>query len=237
MHNPSLRRNGNAGKTGDPGSRRSGGRTHVLQSRRLRKQLLPLLPYAVLALVFTKAGQALRLAPGSGFGEKLLHIAEGFSAAFASPLPSFHPGDLAAGILLALLLRTAVLVRGRNRKRFRKNEEYGSARWGRPEDIAPFVDPVFRNNVILTGSEFLTMESRSKNPAYSRNKNVLVIGGSGSGKTRFFVKPNLMQMHSSYVITDPKGALPTILEMVNMNILRWHVFTDQNIERKRSRNP
>ena len=221
MHNPDPGRKGGKAPAGLPAKAKKASCTaSSLQRQRLKKRLLSILPYAILALVFTKAGQALRLSPGAGLGEKLLHLAEGFSAAFASRLPSFHPADLTAGILLAVLLRTAVLVRGRNRKRFRKNEEYGSARWGTPEDIAPFVDPVFRNNVILTGSEFLTMESRAKNPAYSRNKNVLVIGGSGSGKTRFFVKPNLMQMHSSYVITDPKGALPTILETVNMNFKR-----------------
>ncbi len=220
MHNQATGRKGGNAQAGLQAKKAFSDTASSLQRQRLKKRLLSMLPYAILALVFTKAGQALRLSPGSGLGEKLLHIAEGFSAAFASRLPSFHPADLTIGILLAVLLRTAVLVRGRNRKRFRKNEEYGSARWGRPEDIAPFVDPVFRNNVILTGSEFLTMESRAKNPAYSRNKNVLVIGGSGSGKTRFFVKPNLMQMHSSYVITDPKGALPTILETVNMNFKR-----------------
>ena len=130
-----------------------------------------------------------------------------FAAAFASAAPSFHPADLCVGILLAALMRLAVYIKGKNAKKFRKNLEYGSARWGKPEDIAPYVDPKFENNVILTQTERLMMSNRPKDPKTARNKNVLVVGGSGSGKTRFFVLPNLMQCHSSYVVTDPKGSL------------------------------
>ena len=130
-----------------------------------------------------------------------------FGTAFANPLPSFHPVDLLVGLVAGALLKLAVYVKGKNRKKLRQGEEYGSARWGKPEDIKPYMDPEFSNNVILTQTEFLTMNSRPKQPKYARNKNILVIGGSGSGKTRFFVKPNLMQMHSSYVVTDPKGLI------------------------------
>ena len=130
-----------------------------------------------------------------------------FGTAFANPLPSFHPVDLLVGLVAGALLKLAVYIKGKNRKKFRQGEEYGSARWGKPEDIKPYMDPEFSNNVILTQTEFLTMNSRPKQPKYARNKNILVIGGSGSGKTRFFVKPNLMQMHSSYVVTDPKGTV------------------------------
>ena len=173
----------------------------------VKKLLLPNLPYVFIALFATKLGQAARLAPGADFSQKALHIMEGFAAAFQSALPSFHPIDLCVGIAAALLIRLAVYVKGKNARKFRKNIEYGSARWGTREDIAPYVDPVFQNNVILTKTESLTMNSRPKDPKTARNKNVLVIGGSGSGKTRFWLKPNLMQMHSSYVVTDPKGTI------------------------------
>ena len=173
----------------------------------VKKLLLPNIPYVFIAFFATKLGQAVRLAPGADLSQKALHIMEGFAAAFQSALPSFHPIDLCVGIAAALLIRLAVYVKGKNARKFRKNIEYGSARWGKPEDIKPYTDPEFANNVILTQTEFLTMNSRPKQPKYARNKNILVIGGSGSGKTRFFVKPNLMQMHSSYVVTDPNGTL------------------------------
>ena len=173
----------------------------------VKKLLLPNLPYVFIALFATKLGQAARLAPGADFSQKALHIMEGFAAAFQSALPSFHPIDLCVGVAAALLIRLAVYVKGKNARKFRKNIEYGSARWGNAEDIKPYVDPTFANNVILTQTERLTMNSRPKDPKTARNKNVLVVGGSGSGKTRFFVKPSIMQMHSSYVITDPKGQL------------------------------
>ena len=178
----------------------------------LKKLLILNSPYLLFALLGTKLGQAARLAPGAGFSAKALHIMDGLTAAFQSIAPSFHPVDLCVGILAAGLIRLAVYVRSRNAKKFRKNVEYGSARWGTAEDIAPYVDPVFANNVILTATESLTMNSRPKGPRTARNKNVLVIGGSGSGKTRFWLKPNLMQCTSetfpcSFVVTDPKIAV------------------------------
>ena len=173
--------------------------------KNIKKHLIATLPYVLFGLLFTKFGQAARLAPGLNFSEKVLHILEGFSLAFRSILPSFHPIDLCVGIVLALILRLAVYLKGKNAKKYRKNMEYGSARWGTHDDIAPFEDPVFENNVILTQTERLMMSNRPANPKNARNKNVLIIGGSGSGKTRFWLKPNLMQMHSSYVVTDPKG--------------------------------
>ena len=175
--------------------------------KNIKKLLIATLPYVLFGLLFTKFGQAARLAPGLNFSEKALHILEGFSLAFRSILPSFHPIDLCVGIVLALILRLAVYLKGKNAKKYRKNMEYGSARWGTPQDIKPYVDDDPDNNVILTQTERLTMSSRPKQPKYARNKNILVIGGSGSGKTRFFVKPNLMQMHSSYCVTDPKGTI------------------------------
>ena len=177
-----------------------------------KKLLLMDLPYLFVALFATKFWQAWRLATGTDASQKLLHLIDGLTVAFASPLPSFYPADLGVGVLLATALRLAVYVKGRNAKKFRKNVEYGSARWGKAEDIKPYIDPVFENNVILTQTERLTMNSRPKDPKTSRNKNVLVVGGSGSGKTRFFIKPNLMQCDSkdyptSFVVTDPKGSI------------------------------
>ena len=174
---------------------------------KLKKYLLPNLPYLFFVYLFDKLCQAVRLAPGLDVSEKLLHIGQGFQTAFASSAPSLHVLDICVGILGAVLVRLAVYVKGKNAKKYRKGIEYGSARWGNRANIEPFEDPVFANNVILSQSERITMSSRTKIPKYARNKNVLVVGGSGSGKTRFFIKPNLFQMHSSYVITDPKGSL------------------------------
>ena len=174
---------------------------------KLKKYLLPNLPYLFFVYLFDKLCQAVRLAPGLDASEKLLHIGQGFQTAFASSAPSFHALDICVGILGAVLVRLAVYVKGKNAKKYRKGIEYGSARWGTAADIAPYVDPVPDWNIPLTRTESLTMTSRPKQPKYARNKNILVIGGSGSGKTRFFVKPSIMQMHSSYVITDPKGQL------------------------------
>lgn len=174
---------------------------------KLRKYLLPNLPYLLFVYLFDKLCQAVRLAPGLDASEKLLHIGQSFQTAFASSAPSFHALDICVGILGAVLVRLAVYVKGKNAKKYRKGIEYGSARWGTAADIAPYVDPVPDWNIPLTRTESLTMTSRPKQPKYARNKNILVIGGSGSGKTRFFVKPSIMQMHSSYVITDPKGQL------------------------------
>ena len=173
----------------------------------IKKFLLPNIPYVFIALFATKLGQAWRLAPGTDFSGKALHLMEGFATAFSSLVPSFHPIDLCVGVAAALLIRLIVYVKGKNAKKFRKNLEYGSARWGKPEDIAPYVDPKFENNVILTQTERLMMSNRPKDPKTARNKNVLVVGGSGSGKTRFWLKPNLLQCHSSYVVTDPKGSI------------------------------
>ena len=175
--------------------------------KKLKKKLLLNAPYVLFIYLFDKVAQGIRLTPGADASQKLLHLADGFGNAFASPLPSFHPIDLLIGIAGAVIMWVVVYVRGKNAKKFRKNTEYGSARWGTPEDIEPYMDPDLRNNIILTQTERLTMNSRTKDPKTARNKNVLVIGGSGSGKTRFFVKPQLMQLHSSYVVTDPKGSL------------------------------
>ena len=173
----------------------------------IKKLLILNAPYLLFVYLFDKVGQAVRLSPGADLSGKLLSIGSGFSAAFSNALPSFAPMDLLIGIVGAVVIRLAVYVKGKNAKKYRKGMEYGSARWGNAEDIKPYIDPIFENNVLLTQTERLMMSSRPKHPKYARNKNVLVIGGSGSGKTRFFVKPNLMQMHSSYVVTDPKGTV------------------------------
>ena len=172
-----------------------------------KKLILPNIPYVFFVYLFDKVGQAVRLAPGADISAKILNITQGFSAAFESALPSVYPLDLLVGIVGAVIIRLIVYVKGKNAKKYRKGAEYGSARWGNAEDIKPYIDPDFQNNIILTQTERLTMNSRPKQPKYARNKNVVVIGGSGSGKTRFFVKPNLMQLHSSYVLTDPNGNL------------------------------
>ena len=173
----------------------------------IKKLLILNAPYLLFVYLFDKVGQAVRLSPGADLSGKLVSIGSGFSAAFSNALPSFNPMDLLIGIVGAVVIRLAVYVKGKNAKKYRKGMEYGSARWGNAEDIKPYIDPMFENNVLLTQTERLMMSSRPKHPKYARNKNVLVIGGSGSGKTRFFVKPNLMQMHSSYVVTDPKGTV------------------------------
>ena len=172
-----------------------------------KKLILPNIPYVFIALFATKLGQAARFTPGSDFSSKALNFMQGLTLAFENILPSFYPTDLLVGVAAAVIIRLVVYFKGKNAKKYRKNIEYGSARWGTREDIAPFVDPVFENNVILTQTESLMMSNRPKDPKNARNKNVLVIGGSGSGKTRFFIKPQLLQAHSSYVITDPKGGL------------------------------
>ena len=204
----------------------------------IKKFLLPNIPYVFIALFATKLGQAWRLAPGTDFSGKALHIMEGFAAAFRSALPSFHPIDLCVGVAAALLIRLIVYVKGKNAKKFRKNLEYGSARWGKPEDIAPYVDPKFENNVILTWTERLMMSNRPKDPKTARNKNVLVVGGSGSGKTRFFVKPNLMQLHSSYVVTDPKGSIAVECgKLMLRNGYKVKIFNSINFKKSHHYNP
>lgn len=174
---------------------------------RVKKQLILYLLYILIGLMATKLGESWRFSPGVEIGEKLRNIMTGAGMAFQSPLPSFQPLDLLIGILCGTLVRVYVVTKGKNAKKYRKNVEYGSARWGKPADIEPYIDPNFENNVILTQTERLTMESRPKDPKTARNKNVLIVGGSGSGKTRFWLKPNLMQCHSSYVVTDPKGTV------------------------------
>ena len=173
----------------------------------VKKLILLNLPYLLFVYLFGKVGQAFRLAQGADLSAKLLHIGQGFTAAFSSAAPSFHPVDLLIGIAGAVIIRLVVYSKQKNAKKYRKGMEYGTARWGTPADIKPFIDPVFENNVLLTQTERLMMSNRPKDPKNARNKNILVIGGSGSGKTRFFAKPNIMQLHSSYVITDPKGSL------------------------------
>ena len=173
----------------------------------IKKQIILHLPYLAFVYLFGKVGQAFRLAQGADMSAKLLHIGQGFSAAFASAAPSFHPTDLLIGLAAAVIIRLVVYSKQKNAKKYRKGMEYGTARWGTAADIKPFIDPVFDNNVLLTATERLMMSNRPKDPKNARNKNILVIGGSGSGKTRFFCKPNIMQLHSSYVITDPKGSL------------------------------
>ena len=172
----------------------------------LKKQVTLHLPYLLFLLVFAKLGEAVRLAPGADASQKLLGLSEGFSLAFQSMWPGAAL-DWLAGLCGAAIVRLAVYLKGKDAKKYRKNVEYGSARWGNKADIAPFMDPKPENNMILTQTEGLMMSGRPKNPAHARNKNVLVVGGSGSGKTRFFIKPNLMQLHSSYVVTDPKGTV------------------------------
>ena len=209
----------------------------------IKKIILPNLPYLLFALLGTKCGQAARLAPGLDFSQKALHILDGFRLAFKSLLPSFHPADLLVGLLIAAALRLAVYVKGKNAKKFRKNMEYGSARWGTHEDIAPYIDPVFENNIILTQTESLTMNNRPKDPRTARNKNVLVIGGSGSGKTRFFIKPNLMQCQSkdypvSFVVTDPKGSIVVECgKLLEKNNYRIKIFNTINFSKSMHYNP
>ena len=174
---------------------------------KMKKIILTNIPYLFVALQATKLGLAWRLAEGADASAKMLSLLDTLATAFSTLTPSFHPFDLCVWILTAAAIRLAVYVKGKNARKFRKNMEYGSARWGTHEDIAPYINPTFRNNVILTQTERLTMNNRPKDPKTARNKNVLVVGGSGSGKTRFFIKPNLMQCHSSYVVTDPKGSI------------------------------
>ena len=173
----------------------------------IKKQIILHLPYLMFVYLFGKVGQAFRLAQGADLSAKLLNIGQGFSAAFANAAPSFNPMDLLIGVAGAVIIRLVIYSKQKNAKKYRKGMEYGTARWGTPADIKPFIDPVFENNVLLTQTERLMMSNRPKEPKNARNKNILVIGGSGSGKTRFFAKPNLMQLHSSYVITDPKGSI------------------------------
>lgn len=176
-----------------------------IDTKNLKRLLLLNFPYVFVGLFATNLGEGWRLAEGANSSEKLLSFMTTLPAALQNPLPSLHPMDLLIGILCGAALRLAVYLKGKNAKKYRHNTEYGSARWGTHKDIEPFMDENPENNIILTKTEGLTMSSRPKNPANARNKNVLIVGGSGSGKTRFVLKPNLLQAHSSYVVTDPKG--------------------------------
>ena len=210
---------------------------------RLKKWILPNLPYVGIALFATKLGQTMRIAPGADFSGKVLHMMDGLHAAFSTAVPSFHPLDLCVGVLVAAAIRLTVYVKGKNAKKFRKNTEYGSARWGTHEDIAPYIDADARNNVILTQTEKLTMNNRPKDPKTARNKNVLVIGGSGSGKTRFWLKPNLMQCNSktypcSFVVTDPKGSVVVECgKMLRRFGYRIKIFNTINFKKSMHYNP
>ena len=176
-------------------------------SKKVKKLLVFNIPYLVLGLLFTKLLEAWRHTNGVDLGQKILNLGEGLSRAFAVPFPSFYPTDLLIGLAIGALLKLIICIRSKNAKKYRKGVEYGSARWGNAKDIEPYVDPTSQNNVILTQTERLTMNNRPKDPKTARNKNVLIVGGSGSGKTRFWLKPNLMQCHSSYVVTDPNGKI------------------------------
>ena len=173
----------------------------------VKKYVIPNIPYLFILWACLKLGTAYRLAPGADFAHKLMGLGQSIGPAFADFAPGLAPFDWLIGIVGAVGFRLLIYFKSKNAKKFRRDEEYGSARWGTEKDIKPFVDPKFENNVILTRTERLMMSNRPKDPKTARNKNVLVVGGSGSGKTRFFIKPNLMQLHSSYVVTDPKGSL------------------------------
>ena len=211
-----------------------------MNTKKLKKVLLPNIPFVLVGAIATNLGEAWRLAVGDNASEKIqsLFIDGAFKTAFSNPLPSLHPVDLLVGILIGAALWAFMYFKKKNAKKFRHNTEYGSARWGTPADIEPYMDPVFENNVILSQTERLTMNSRPANPKYARNKNVLVVGGSGSGKTRFFIKPNLLQLHSSMVLTDPKGTV--INEVGNaflVNGYRIKIFNTINFKKSMHYNP
>ena len=209
-----------------------------MNSTKIKKTIIKLLPYILIGLVCTNLGEAWRLAEGADFGKRLVSFFGMIAVAFGNPLPSLHPLDLLVGTICGGGLRLAVYLRGKNAKHYRHNEEYGSARWGTHADIEPFMDPKFENNVILTQTERLMMSNRPKNPANARNKNVLIVGGSGSGKTRFWIKPNLLQLHSSYVLTDPKGT--TLLEVGHLfQRAKYHIaiFNTVNFQKSMHYNP
>ena len=207
-------------------------------NRKLKKTIILHIPYFFIGLFATKLGQMWRLTSGTELGEKIMNLGEGFFAAMEHPMPSFQPFDLCIGLAVAVIFRLIVYGKSQNAKKYRKNEEYGSARWGKPEDIAPYIDPEFKNNVILTQTERLTMNNRPKDPKTARNKNVLIVGGSGSGKTRFFIKPNLMQCHSSYVVTDPKGSVVCECgKMLQKNGYEIRILNTINFKKSMKYNP
>ena len=204
----------------------------------LKKLLIAGFPYILFGYLFNKLAWLYRMSMAEDMLGKLMEVVERFAEAFVYPFPSFQQTDILAGIVAGGFLRMAVVIRGSNAKKFRHGMEYGSARWGTPKDIEPYIDPVFENNIILTATERLMMSGRPKKPKYARNKNVIVIGGSGSGKTRFFVKPNLMQMHSSYVVTDPKGTvLVECGKMLVKNGYKVKVLNTINFKKSMKYNP
>ena len=211
-----------------------------MKTKNIKKLLILNIPYILIGAFATNLGEAWRLASGTNMSEKIqgMVLGGGFGAAFSNPLPSLHLMDLLVGIAVGAILRFAVYMKGKNAKKYRHNVEYGSARWGTHGDIEPFVDTDFANNVLLSQTERLTMNSRPAEPKYARNKNVLVVGGSGSGKTRFFIKPNLLQMHSSYVVTDPKG---TVVNEVGNALLKngydIKIFNTINFKKSMHYNP
>ena len=208
-----------------------------------KKLVLASLPYFVIGLYATKLGQAWRLAEGADVSQKILHLADGITAAFQNSIPSFHPFDLVVGLLCGAALHLAVYYKSKNAKKFRPNVEYGSARWGTAADIAPYVAPAFEDNILLTQTERLTMNSRPKDPKTARNKNVLIVGGSGSGKTRFFLTPNLMQCTSktypvSFVVTDPKGDIVISAgKLLQRSGYRIKIFNSINFKKSMHYNP
>ena len=209
-----------------------------MDKRKMKKLLILNLPYFLVGLFATNLGEAWRLAEGADSSAKILSFFHALPIALNNPFPSFHPLDLLIGILCGAGLRLAVYLKGKNAKKYRHNVEYGSARWGTAKDIEPFIAPKFEDNVILTKTERLMMSNRPKNPANARNKNVLIIGGSGSGKTRFWLKPNLLQMHSSYVVTDPKGSI--VIECGNALLKHGYtikIFNTINFQKSMHYNP
>lgn len=209
-----------------------------MDKRKMKKLLILNLPYFLVGLFATNLGEAWRLAEGADSSAKILSFFHALPIALNTPLPSFHPLDFLIGILCGAGLRLAVYLKGKNAKKYRHNVEYGSARWGTAKDIEPFIAPKFEDNVILTKTERLMMSNRPKNPANARNKNVLIIGGSGSGKTRFWLKPNLLQMHSSYVVTDPKGSI--VIECGNALLKHGYnikIFNTINFRKSMHYNP
>ena len=209
-----------------------------MDKKKIKRLLILNVPYFIVGLFATNLGEAWRLAEGADFSAKLLGFFSTFSVALSNPLPSFHPSDLLVGIACGGMMRLAVYLKGKNAKKYRHNVEYGSARWGTAKDIEPFMAPKFEDNIILTKTERLMMSNRPKNPANARNKNVLIIGGSGSGKTRFWLKPNLLQMHSSYVVTDPKGSI--VIECGNAllkNGYKIKIFNTINFKKSMHYNP
>ena len=209
-----------------------------MSKKKLSKLLALYLPYVVIGLLATNLGEAWRLAVGKELGDKIVSLMDALPAAFSNPLPSLHPFDLFIGLCCGAGMRLAVYLKGKNAKKYRHGMEYGSARWGTPKDIEPFMAPKFADNIILTKTERLMMSNRPPDPKNARNKNVLVVGGSGSGKTRFWLKPNLLQCHSSYVVTDPKGSI--VVECGNALLQKGYklkIFNTINFSKSMRYNP